>query len=701
MSVRIINADVMEGLRQLPDESVHCVVTSPPYFGLRDYQTGSWAGGDPACNHLAPMAEGRKLTAKERAAIDAEVEQLGPMDAGELELGRKLFPAQQFKGVCGKCGARRIDKQIGLEASPKAFVARMVEVFAEVRRVLRSDGSLWLNMGDSYCSTDKWGGGGPNTGKQTVTENGDVPSWAVRRRRNSIEGVKPKDLMGMPWELAFALRNSGWWLRSDIIWAKPNPMPESVTDRPTKSHEYVFLLTKAERYFYDAEAIKEAHAPPVQNRHSRNRVTDAKRDVSRDGDAINAVGRDYRKNTCDDPDSSGRNKRSVWTIATHPFNGTTLLADYVGADGKPYTRSEDCPIHGRNGSHQTPQTGGYGEQPDHQQSRTSGIGDHPGEAHEGEHASTPSNSNRSDMSGSSPEHVPGSKPARKRRSQSQKPPADDLGGDAGSLLRSDDIEGRSTPLADETGSLLLVCSETAKPHSNGSHRTGLAPATNLACSVSAQTEIRTAGTSELREPSDLAERSHASNSAPAGLGGHPSGQMESGNGRKSSSKKHSAKCTCLLVSTDHFATFPPELPEICILAGTSQKGCCAKCGAPWGREVDAQRGPIADALCPKSEGKVEQGHYSRKTGLNQPGWRKEPRASTQTLGWSPSCSCNADVKPCTVLDPFSGAGTTALVADRLQRNAIGVELNPTYAAMSEKRINGDRGALLDLMEAAQ
>jgi DNA modification methylase len=635
MSVRIINADVMEGLRQLPDESVHCVVSSPPYFGLRDY------------------------------------------------------------GVAG---------QIGLEETPSAFVAKMVDVFSEVRRVLRSDGTCWLNMGDSYMPENRRENAKPRkeypAGMQAIHMHADLPTKKSQIVAMHGSGIKRKDMIGVPWMLAFALRADGWWLRSDVVWHKPNPMPESVTDRPTKSHEYVFLLTKAERYFYDAEAIKEAHAPPVQNRHSRNRVADAKRDVSRDGDAINAVGRDYRKNTCDDPDSSGRNKRSVWTIATHPFNGTTLLADYVGADGKPYTRSEDCPIHGRNGSHQTPQTGGYGEQPDHQQSRTSGIGDHPGEAHEGEHASTPSNSNRSDMSGSSPEHVPGSKPARKRRSQSQKPPADDLGGDAGSLLRSDDIEGRSTPLADETGSLLLVCSETAKPHSNGSHRTGLAPATNLACSVSAQTEIRTAGTSELREPSDLAERSHASNSAPAGLGGHPSGQMESGNGRKSSSKKHSAKCTCLLVSTDHFATFPPELPEICILAGTSQKGCCAKCGAPWGRETEkidtGKRQKMADGW-----DTAEGGHGTVHRNGREKGQSGVPVMASVTTGWEASCSCNADVKPCTVLDPFSGAGTTALVADRLQRNAIGIELNPTYAAMSERRINGDRGALLDLMEAAQ
>ena len=236
MTVRIINADVMEGLRQLPDESVHCCVTSPPYWGLRDYG---------------------------------------------------------------------VDGQIGLEATPELFVARMVEVFSEVRRVLRKDGTCWVNLGDSYCSTDKWGGGGANTGKQTVAAGGDVPSWAVRERKQPIPGIKPKDLVGIPWRVAFALQADGWYLRSDIIWHKPNPMPESVTDRPTKSHEYIFLLTKSERYAYDAEAIKEIG-------------TQAPRERER-GDGESVVESKLRGfNTCAGTDGT-RNKRTVWTIATNPF----------------------------------------------------------------------------------------------------------------------------------------------------------------------------------------------------------------------------------------------------------------------------------------------------------------------------------------------------------------------------------------------
>jgi len=351
MTVRIINADVMEGLRQLPDESVHCVVTSPPYWGLRDYG---------------------------------------------------------------------VDGQIGLESDLGGFIAKMVEVFAEVRRVLRKDGALWLNFGDSYASSvngrsaadvkalgndDRTFRDKPFSTIGPIFRPGNPEKNGGVSNRNGLSVgadtmIKPKDMCGIPWRVAFALQADGWWLRSDIIWAKPNPMPESVTDRPTKSHEYVFLLTKSERYFYDAEAIKEA---AVADHASGNGF------AGRQGNAayrpqLGGTGKDGNRRTGGEgsreqwSDVGGsRNKRSVWTIATSPF-----------------------------------------------------------------------------------------------------------------------------PEA-------------------------------------------------------------------------------------------------------HFATFPPELPEICIKAG-----------------------------CPVGG---------------------------------------------TVLDPFSGAGTTALVADRLQRNAIGIELNPTYAAMSEKRINKDRGALLDLMEA--
>jgi DNA modification methylase len=239
---RIIQGDCIEGLRTLPDASVHCCVTSPPYWGLRDY------------GH---------------------------------------------------------DGQIGLEATPEAYVARMVEVFREVRRVLRDDGTCWVNLGDSY--------GGGSLGRNDAGRNiggrgGNKEGSGNPGRQGAVEiatGLKPKDLVGIPWRVAFALQADGWWLRQDIIWHKPNPMPESVRDRCTKAHEYVFLLTKSERYYYDAEAVSEAlsgkpHAPgnkcSTDGGHLRNDFgTDAMQRV------WGANGR--------------RNRRSVWTVTTKPYSG--------------------------------------------------------------------------------------------------------------------------------------------------------------------------------------------------------------------------------------------------------------------------------------------------------------------------------------------------------------------------------------------
>jgi DNA modification methylase len=375
MSVRIINADVMEGLRQLPDESVHCVVTSPPYWGLRDY------------------------------------------------------------GVEG---------QIGLEATPEQFVSRMVEVFREVRRVLRGDGTLWLNLGDSYNNRTRVRSSSHQPGLNGITDG----SWAERANGGGVRmshgmGLKEKDLVGAPWAVAFALREDGWWLRSDIIWSKPNPMPESVTDRPTKAHEYVFLLTKSERYFYDAEAIRETA-------------------------------------TYDGPNSPG-----------------SIASPY----GQGFTR----------------------------------------------------------------------KAAEDRRRIGAKGNANGFRGGA-------------------------YCNGATFDNAEGGKRT--------------QRGNRKQDGHENRRYAGFNDRWDASEA--------------DGTAPLSRNKRSVWTIATAPFAEAHFATFPPELPEICIKAG-----------------------------CPKGG---------------------------------------------TVLDPFGGAGTTGLVADRLQRNAILIELNPEYAAMAERRINGDRGALLDLME---
>lgn len=232
---KIIHGDCLKSLRELPDNSIDCCVTSPPYYGLRDY-------GD--------------------------------------------------------------DGQIGLEETPEMFVEKLVEVFREVKRVLKNDGVMWLNLGDSYMS-----GGGPSR-HQGYSD----PKYKNGRNGNHVEPtsfkhptIKPKDLIGIPWMVAFALRADGWYLRQDIIWSKPNPMPESVADRCTKSHEYIFLLSKSKQYYFDNLSIQEK-ATTVKNNPRQFGASEQK------GTMRNDEGRIFE-------DNGFRNKRSVWAVTTKPFSG--------------------------------------------------------------------------------------------------------------------------------------------------------------------------------------------------------------------------------------------------------------------------------------------------------------------------------------------------------------------------------------------
>jgi DNA modification methylase len=286
VSVRIIIGDCREKLRELPDASVNCCVTSPPYFGLRDYG---------------------------------------------------------------------VDGQMGLEPTPDEFVAGMVEVFREVRRVLRDDGTLWLNIGDSYASQ-----GGKNTTPHTgaiFADRARGQEVICRQKRmdrsagrwgggnNAAAGeIKAKDMIGIPWLLAFALRADGWYLRQDIIWSKPNPMPESVRDRCTKAHEYLFLLSKGPRYYFDADGIREnaasswdpdnCKAPDGwdtgagghgafhrQGRQAGSSGNKARKPASARGVPVDTDGKPAGAVAGSVPwQGTTRNKRSVWEVSTQPFS---------------------------------------------------------------------------------------------------------------------------------------------------------------------------------------------------------------------------------------------------------------------------------------------------------------------------------------------------------------------------------------------
>ena len=252
----ILYGDVRARLKDLPDECVDCVVTSPPYWGLRDYGTGTWDGGEPECDHVQRKKSPHKglpdAGANSPTAMKKTLERLAEQEV------------IQYRKTCGKCGAVRKDLQIGMEATPESFARTLVEVFREVRRVLKPTGTLWLNLGDSYASKPV----GSFNGGSSILNGLQVQAHqnSCTMDKTNASGLAPKNLVGIPWRVAFALQADGWWLRSDIIWSKPNPMPESSTDRPSKSHEYNFLLTKRARYFFDADAIREVSITGDQRR---------------------------------------------------------------------------------------------------------------------------------------------------------------------------------------------------------------------------------------------------------------------------------------------------------------------------------------------------------------------------------------------------------------------------------------------------
>jgi|TARA_R110000824_G_scaffold3475_4_gene16479 DNA modification methylase len=241
--VKILTGECRKSLQTLEPQSINTCVTSPPYWGLRDYGTGTWEGGDPDCPHM-------RLT---KISKDTSTGHRGMYDQGSV-VGDAIY-----KSSCPQCGATRKDEQLGLEDTPEEYAENLVSVFREVRRVLRDDGTVWLNLGDSYSGSGKGPPGNLNK---------DYHHLEHAHSKIVPDGLKPKDLVGIPWRVAFALQADGWYLRQDIIWHKPNPMPESVKDRCTKAHEYIFLLSKNKNYHFDPKGIEER-----VNHDTRNKRT--------------------------------------------------------------------------------------------------------------------------------------------------------------------------------------------------------------------------------------------------------------------------------------------------------------------------------------------------------------------------------------------------------------------------------------------
>lgn len=354
MTVALVQADARH--LPLPDESVQCVITSPPYFGLREYEglaPSVWGGEDCALHDWSGVQrQAERYTGKRKwQHIGAEAQAAG-VRVRDVDPNAWGHPQVADTDRCTRCGAWR--GCLGLEPTLGLYVEHVVEVMREVRRVLRSDGTVWLNLGDSYAAQ-----GGLGSGGNFLRER---RAYQQRNQRPSDNSFKPKDLLMVPHRVALALQADGWWVRSDVVWSKPNPMPESTTDRPTRSHEYLFLLTKSgaatywthrdlpgtrerpasdyrwidrangdaetaeepdcwredrERwrrvnlweghdYFYDADAVREPHTAPSRG-HGGGRLDNS--EVA----AFTVMRREYNP--------GGRNLRSVWIIPTEPFPG--------------------------------------------------------------------------------------------------------------------------------------------------------------------------------------------------------------------------------------------------------------------------------------------------------------------------------------------------------------------------------------------
>jgi DNA modification methylase len=543
IQILILQGDVLKVLRSLPSKSVQTIITSPPYLWLRNYG---------------------------------------------------------------------IEGQIGLEKTPAEFIQILVEVFREIWRVLRDDGTVWLNMGDSYAGSGKGPTGADGIGIQEKRQGTDKSDTNRGSQKCNLmggkvaNGWKSGDLYGMPWRLAFALQDDGWYLRTDIVWHKPNPMPESNKTRPTRSHEFIFLLTKSGKPLFWTHPEKDgARKKPEPDYYYHNRET---------LEDVVEIPEDYltKKHFID---TDGKSKR-IW-VRRNKWIGWNYFYD-AEAIKEPVSESY------RNDQ------------------RPLGV-------------------------------------LRQRCNKKSK--YHEQGGQFKPLSRAEE-----RLYSGKTGHF----HEREERGWKGNRRTfrGGGKYTNgQSFDNSAVVENQSHGNDTQTKQEAIGKATYADLNA-------------SGRGRDEilRNKRDVWKIATCQRKEAHFASFPDTLPEICIKAGTSEYGCCPACGAPYMRVLKKTASTMNIRVRDNKKGIIDQ-----KSGIGEQygaseeeieEYGEERAGTTETIGWRPTCSCNAgDPIPCVTLDPFMGRGTVAIVSRELGRSSIGIELNPVYVEIARKNLIGDSTAL--------
>jgi DNA modification methylase len=605
MSARVICADVLEGLAQLPDASVQTVVTSPPYWGLRDYGTATWEGGDAACNHVAPPAGGSQTA----STLGSPGHQVG---GGEWFEERR---AGQYRDTCGTCGARRIDSQLGLEPTPEAYVERLVEVFREVRRVLRDDGTVWLNLGDSYAA-----GGMGRRDADRRNHDGSFGQGEFRERhasggyaqRKTPDGLKPKDLVGIPWMVAKALQAPYYTgtirNEADRVWLAAMIDAEGclfLHKRKTGQSNGQGYVRKNDSYGAGLEVANTSEAIVLRCME----IAGGRGSISRqDKDRRQPLFRwSMRSNECRDV------VREVYPHLVAKQHQARLLLG--------------CPSSG----------------PQASAAHASLMALHNGE-----------------------------------------PPTIDFPApsslwEPGWYLRSDIVWSKLNPMPES------VTDRPTKAHEYV-----------FLLSKSARYYFDADAVREGGSGRSAGNRTHKYD----GLPGHETkhGLVDVGDVEWTQRNLR----TVWNIATEpfpgaHFATFPKRLVDPCVKAGTSERGCCAECGAPWVRQIE--RVVVGVGKKPDGWDTGSGGHGTIHRNGREKGEPGQDITEGRTVGWNPTCDHPEQTVPCTVLDPFCGSGTVGVVALRLGRSFIGIELNPQYAEMARGRI-ADDAPLFNSVETA-